>query len=218
MNNLWTTMKRLITYITGLFLLALGATFSILAGLGVSPVTSLPYALSLITPYSVGMTTIAANILFIIIQMLLLRTIQWKNFTMQLIITFIFGFFMDATVYMTSFLPVAHSPALIALYFALSLVLVALALTFYFTSTLPMMPYDSLTYVIATKWTMPFSKAKITSDVLNVLVALALCLLFTQQFGAIGIGTFMAAYAIGKLVGLCLAWLQPPVKKWIFAT
>ena len=218
MNHTITITKRISVYILGLFLLSLGATFSILAGIGVSPVTSLPYALALITPLSVGVTTVLANFVFIILQALLLKEIRWKNFFIQLIISFLFGFFMDFTIWLTKSLPEATSIYLITMYLALSLIIVAFGLLLYFTANLPTMPYDSLTHVIANTWKMLFSKAKITSDMLNVVISLVICLLFIHSFGAIGIGTFIAAYGIGKIVGVLLYKLQPPIKQWVFKT
>ena len=218
MSHTITITKRLSIYIFGLFLLALGATFSILAGIGVSPVTSLPYALALITPFSVGITTVIANIVFIIIQAILLKEVRWKNFCIQLIIAFLFGSFMDLTIWLTKSLPEANSIWLIIVYLALSLIIVAFGLLFYFTASLPTMPYDSLTYVIANKWSLAFSKAKITSDMLNVVISLVLCLIFIHFFGAIGIGTFVAAYGIGKIVGVLLHKFQPQLKQWVFKT
>ena len=216
MNHTNIIFKRISIYILGLFLLALGATFSILAGIGVSPVTSLPYALALITPLSVGVTTVLANLVFIILQALILKEIRFKNFIIQLIIAFLFGSFMDLTIWLTKSLPEANSIALIIIYLALSLVIVAFALLLYFTANLPTMPYDSLTHVIANRWKMKFSKAKIISDMLNVIISLIICLLFIQSLGAIGIGTFIAAYGIGKIVGIFIHKLQPSLKQWVF--
>ena len=216
MNHTNIIFKRLSIYIIGLFLLALGATFSILAGIGVSPVTSLPYALALITPLSVGVTTVLANFIFIILQAILLKKIRWKNFFIQLIIAVLFGSFMDLTIWLTKGLPDANSIVLIIIYLVLSLVIVSFGLLLYFTANLPTMPYDSLTHVIANTWKMKFSKAKITSDMLNVIISLIICLLFIQSFGAIGIGTFIAAYGIGKIVGILLHKLQPSLKQWVF--
>ena len=216
MNHKITISKRLFIYIFGLFLLALGASFSILASIGVFPVTSLPYALALITPLSVGLTSILANIGFIIIQAILLKEIRYKDFFHQLLITVIFGFFMDFTIWLTSSLPEANSIWFIILYLIISLVIIACGLLFYFTAGLPIMPYDALTHVIGNKWLINFSKAKITSDILNVVLSLALCLVFIQSFGAIGIGTFIAAYGIGKIVGVVLHTFQPRLKQWVF--
>lgn len=211
-----TIAKRLLLYVVGLFLLALGATFSIIADIGVSPVTSLPYALALVTGLSVGIMTFVANFIYIILQVILLKQIRWKNFSIQLVIAFIFGSFMDVTIWLTKPLPEADSIWLIVLYFVLGLVLVAFALLFYFTSSLPTMPYDSLTYAVANKWNIPFGKTKMVSDMLNVVVSIIICLVFIQSFGSIGIGTFIAAYGVGKLVGVFLTHLQPRLKAWVF--
>ena len=208
--------KRLVLYVVGLFLLALGATFSIIADIGVSPVTSLPYALALVTGLSVGIMTFVANFIYIILQVILLKQIRWKNFSIQLVIAFLFGSFMDVTIWLTKPLPEADSIWLIVLYFVIGLVLVAFALLFYFTSSLPTMPYDSFTYAVANKWNIPFGKTKMVSDMLNVVVSIIICLVFIQSFGSIGIGTFIAAYGVGKLVGIFLTHLQPRLKAWVF--
>ena len=211
-----TIAKRLVLYVVGLFLLALGATFSIIADIGVSPVTSLPYALALVTGLSVGIMTFVANFIYIILQVIFLKQIRWKNFSIQLVIAFLFGSFTDVTIWLTKPLPEADSIWLIVLYFVLGLVLVAFALLFYFTSSLPTMPYDSLTYAVANKWHFPFGKTKMVSDMINVIVSIIICLVFIQSFGSIGIGTFIAAYGVGKLVGVFLTHLQPRLKAWVF--
>lgn len=211
-----TITKRLVLYVVGLFLLALGSTLSIIANIGVSPVTSLAYALALTTGLSVGIMTVVANFIYIIFQAIFLKEIRWKNFSIQLMITFLFGSFMDVAMWLIKPLPDANSIWLIVLYFVLSLFLVAFALLFYFTAGLPTMPYDSLTHVIANKWKLSFGKAKITSDLINVVVSLIICLVFIHSFGAIGIGTFIAAYGIGKIVGFMLKHLQPGLKEWVF--
>ncbi len=67
------------------------------------------------------------------------------------------------------------------------------------------MPYDALTFVIREKFNLKFSKAKILSDLINICVAGAICLIFIQSLGSIGIGTLIAAYFIGKILG----WMIP---------
>ena len=80
MNHMNVTLKRLVLYVFGLFFLTLGVSFSIQAGLGVSPVSSLAYAFSLTTGLSIGITTVLANVLFIIIQVILNKRIELKEF------------------------------------------------------------------------------------------------------------------------------------------
>lgn len=55
-------INRFLAYILGLFFLSLGVTFSINSQLGISPVNSLPYVISLITGQEMGIVLIALGI------------------------------------------------------------------------------------------------------------------------------------------------------------
>ena len=162
MNHKNVTMKRLVLYVGGLFFLTLGVSLSIQAGLGVSPVSSLAYALVLTSGLSIGITTVLANILFIIVQIILNKRIDIKDFILQLIISVVFGFFMDATLFLVQLLPAPESIVLRCVYLIISLFVVSAGLIGYFTAKLPLMPYDALTYVISERFKIKFSKAKIT--------------------------------------------------------
>jgi len=218
MNPINVTFKRIIVYIFGLLFLSLGVSFSIQAGLGVSPVSSLAYALTLTVGLSIGMTTVLANVLFIFCQVILNKRIDIKEFSLQLIIVFLFGFFMDATLFILQLLPAPESIFMRCLYLLISLFVVSFGLLNYFTAKLPLMPYDALTYVISERFKWRFSKAKITSDLINVGVAGAICLVFIHSFGSIGFGTLAAAYFIGKVLGWMLKNYQHPLQQWVFNT
>ena len=180
MNHKIVTMRRLVLYVGGLFLLTLGVSLSIQAGLGVSPVSSLAYALVLTSGLSIGITTVLANILFIVVQIILNKRIDIKDFILQLLISVVFGLFMDATLFLVQLLPPPESIVLRCVYLVISLFIVSAGLIGYFTAKLPLMPYDALTYVISERFKIKFSKAKITGDLLNVFVAAALGLVFIQ--------------------------------------
>lgn len=209
--------KRLTLYVVGLFLLSLGVSFSIQANLGVSPVSSLAYAITLTSGLTIGMTTVLANVLFVIIQMLFSKKhVELREYGVQLVIVFLFGFFMDATLAMVQFLPAPESLISQSLFVLISLYVISAGLLLYFTAKLPLMPYDALTYVISDRFNMKFSKAKITSDLLNVALAGIVCLVFIQSLGAIGVGTIAAAYFIGKILGKFMPILQPRLQSWVY--
>ena len=215
MNHKNVTMKRLTLYIGGLFFLTLGVSLSIQAGLGVSPVSSLAYALVLTSGLSIGITTVLANILFILVQIILSKRMDIKDLMLQLIISVLFGFFMDATLFLVQLLPTPESIVLRCVYLIISLFVVSAGLIGYFTAKLPLMPYDALTYVISEQFKIKFSKAKITGDLVNVFVAALMGLVFIQSFGAIGIGTIVAAYFIGKILGWMISRFQEPLQQWV---
>lgn len=208
--------KRLTLYVIGLFLLSLGVSFSIQANLGVSPVSSLAYALSLTAGLSIGITTILANILFITVQVILNKRLELRELGVQFFIVFLFGFFMDATLFLVQLLPTPEMLLSRLAFLMISFYIISAGLLAYFTVKLPLMPYDALTYVISDRLKMKFSKAKITSDLLNVSLAGAVCLIFIQSFGSIGIGTILAAYFIGKLLGQLMPRFQHPLQQWIY--
>lgn len=210
------TIKRTIFYIIGLFMLALGISFSIYANLGVSPASSLPYALTLTTGLTIGITTVLANVLYIVIQVILNRSVNAKDFSLQLLVAFLFGFFMDATFYLVKFLPIADSLIIQSLYFATSLLLVPVGLVGYLLAKFPLIPYDALTHAVGERFQFAFSKAKVVSDVSSVLVAAAICLIFIYSFGSIGIGTVLTAVILGKNVGWLMKYFKQPLEQWIY--
>ncbi|PZX04834.1 putative membrane protein YczE [Psychrobacillus insolitus] len=216
MNNTNVILKRLVLYVFGLFFLTLGVSFSIQAGLGVSPVSSLAYAFSLTTGLSIGITTVLANVLFIIVQVILNKRIDLKEFMLQLTIAFLFGFFMEATLFIVQLFPTPETIVVRCVYLIISLFVVAVGLLGYFTAKLPLMPYDALSFVISERFKMKFSKAKISGDLINVCVAGAVCVIFIQSLGSIGVGTLIAAYFIGKILGWLMAHYQHSLEHWVY--
>ena len=88
--------KRYIFLCFGLALMALGIGFSVKAKLGTSPISSLPYVVSLFSPFTIGQATIAMHCIFIAMQIALLR---WRFDPVQLAqlpIGIMFGYMIDA--------------------------------------------------------------------------------------------------------------------------
>lgn len=77
------------------------------------------------------------------------------------------------------------------------------------------MPYDELTHVISEQFNMQFSRAKITSDLLNIVIAGTISLIFVGSLGSIGIGTLAAAYFVGKIVGWLMKHYEENLLTWV---
>lgn len=210
-NNM--TVKRLTLHLLGLLFLALGVSFSIQADLGVSPVSSLAYAFSLITSFSVGIMTVIANLIFIILQVIFSKRFDLKDAIMQLMITFIFGFFIDASLYILQLFPTPDTLQMRWIFLIISFVIILVGLLGCFNSKLTLMPYDQLTRVISEAFQINLSKAKIYGDLTSVMLAGIICLIFIQSLGSVGIGTIVSAYAVGKTLG----WLSKHFQKHIIA-
>lgn len=217
MNFTKTTSKQICLYAIGLFLLSFGVSLSITANLGVSPVSSLSLAFSLTSGVAVGLTTVIAHVLFIMIQVLLSKKLDVKNALVQLIIAFLFGFFIDLSLFIIPFFPAPETAFIQWTYLFVSLFLVAFGLFGYSNAGMTLMPYDELTKTISRECHMPFSKAKIIGDVANVIAAGAICLIFLKSFGSIGIGTVIASISIGKIVGVFNKNYKVLLTQWVFS-
>lgn len=82
---------RCIILCMGLAFMALGVAFSIKADLGVSPISSVPYITGYISGLSTGTTTSIMNVLFVVIQILILRKQYDKFQLLQIPASLLFG-------------------------------------------------------------------------------------------------------------------------------
>ena len=104
--------KRYLVFLFGLFISSLGVSMITKADLGTSPISAIPYVLSLNFPWTLGGFTVA----FILLQVIILR----KNFKLehllQIPISIAFGWFIDLTMVWLSFLaPQSYPLKLISL-------------------------------------------------------------------------------------------------------
>ena len=88
-------LKRYLLLLAGLSIMAFGVAFSIKASLGTSPISSVPFVVSLFTPLTVGTATITMHCVFILMQILILRKDYHLIQLMQLPVAFFFGYLTD---------------------------------------------------------------------------------------------------------------------------
>ena len=72
-NSLKHIPARCVILCIGLAVMALGVAFSIRGALGTSSISSVPYVTSTLSGLSVGTTTIIMNVIFVLIQIVILR-------------------------------------------------------------------------------------------------------------------------------------------------
>ena len=88
-------LRRYLLLMAGLSVMAFGVAFSIKADLGTSPISSVPYVVSLFAPLTVGTATIVMHCVFILLQILILRKDYHPIQLMQLPVAFFFGYLTD---------------------------------------------------------------------------------------------------------------------------
>ena len=98
-------LRRYLLLCAGLAIMAFGVAFSIKAGLGTSPISSVPYVVSMFAPLTVGTATIVMHCIFILLQILILRRQYHPVQLMQLPVAVFFGYMkvvFDVTLVVTA--------------------------------------------------------------------------------------------------------------------
>lgn len=86
--------KRYLFFLAGLFINSFGVSFITKAALGTSPISSVPYTLSLGFSPTLGMFTLYMSIVLILIQMILLRKDFPRQYLLQIPVSFLFSWFI----------------------------------------------------------------------------------------------------------------------------
>lgn len=208
------TLRNWVTLFFGLFFMASGSAFTIIAELGTSAISSVPYTLSQIVPMTVGNITIIMHAIFILIQYLLLR----KDFEilqlLQLPVAMVFGKMIDLILWCLRWLqPTAYWQQWLLCLFGI--VQVGLAVVLEVGSKTVPIAGEAIVLAFSQVTKIPFPKMKIISDVTLVLIACALSLIFLGKIVGVREGTVVAAFLAGYVVKLLqkpLAPLMPPLK------
>ena len=208
-------VKKLIIYALGLFTLALGIALSVKSNLGVSPVTSVPLVLAKISGLSLGIMTTLIYIFNMAIQAVILRRDYKPVNLLQIAVTFLFGFFTDATLWLTAFLPATDNYIVRFIYLALGIAFVALGVFFYLSTSLIVLPTDGTVQAIVLKGRFKLHQVKIGYDCASTALALILSLLVLRGIEGIGIGTIAAALGVGKLLGVFSGLLKEKLLRFI---
>ena len=199
--SIYETVKRYLLFIIGLFLMAIGVALSTRSNLGTSPISCVPYVLSLGLPLTIGQFTFIMNIAFIIFQICLLRK-QYKWIQLlQVVVAVIFAYFTDFTMGLFSWIHVTNYPAQLGL-FVLSCLILALGVSLEVTANVVMMAGEGVVSALATVTKKEFGKLKVTFDVTLVICGFLLSFILFHRLNGIREGTIIAALLVGSIVRL----------------
>ena len=205
---------RLGIYTLGLLILAFGIALAVNCKLGVSPVSSLPYVVSLIFNVSLGTCTTIVYATYVLLQMVLLRKFQ-PALLLQLVFSTIFGWFVDGAKYVLGDFCLPTYFGQLAM-LAASIVLIGFSLVLYIDVKLAPMPAEGLVGCLADKLGRPFSQMKTAFDCTSVLVGAVLSLLFLGALVGIREGTVLTALLAGRMMGQVRKLIGPWIRKLCF--
>lgn len=199
--------SRYIVYLISLFIISLGASLSIKANLGTSPLICIPYVCSLISNLSVGTTSFLFSVLLILIQVILLKGGFEKRQYLQLVIGTIFSVFIDFTLFLVDFLNPTDYFSQLAL-LIVSCVVMAFGVLLEIKTEVVYIPGDGFIVAISKVLKKEFGKVKPYCDVSFVVVATILSVVFLGYLAGVREGTVISAVIIGPIVRVFKKYLD----------
>ena len=203
-------LKRYLIFLVGLFVNSLGVSLITKANLGTSPISSIPYVLSLNFPFTLGNITIFISIFLIALQLIILR----KNFKLehilQIPVSIIFGYFIDLTMILFSWVnPEAYIMKIV--YLLIGCLILGVGVYMEVLADVVMLPGESFVRAIVLTWKTNFGTTKICFDVSMSVIAAVLSFVFAGRLDGVREGTVIAALLVGfiaRLIGKKLAFLK----------
>lgn len=200
-------VKKILTFLLGVMISGLGVALSTQAGLGATPISSVPWVLTNLSSLSYGTLTLIVNILLVLAQIVILRRrFQWFQL-MQIPITALFGACIDLGMWLSKPLITTIWP-LQVLTLVVGAAVLAFGIILQVRSNFLCIPGDALVKVINQEFGPPLSKIKITLDGSLVLAAISISFIFLGRLEGVREGTLMSVFLVGTFIGLIGKFLK----------
>lgn len=188
--------KRYSLFVCGLFFMSLGICLIIKSALGTSPISSIPYIFSLQYPLTLGEFTFIVNMLFLLLQIVILRRQFPAIQFLQIPMTIIFSCFIDAVMFLLANLnPVLYPVKILTL--LLGCCTLAMGVALQIIGNVVMLAGEGLVYAILKRWQFNLAHTKTLFDTSLVIISIALSLLYFNEIRGIREGTIISAFIVG---------------------
>lgn len=194
-------LKRYVVFLIGLFVNSLGVALITKADLGTSPISSIPYVLSLNFPLTLGQFTILFSLLLIALQLIILRKDFRPEHILQIPVSFVFGYFIDLCMALLFFIqPQAYGMKV--LYLLIGCVVLGVGVYMEMLADVVMLPGESFVRSIVFRWGPEFGSTKVAFDVSMTVIAAVLSFVFADALAGVREGTIVAALLVGFIARL----------------
>ena len=194
-------MSGVLKFAAGVMVAGFGVALSTQAGLGATPISSVPWVLTFVTPLSYGTLTLIINIFFVLAQVAILRR-RFPIFQfLQILATALFGLCIDLGMWLSR-------PFVTEVYvFQVAMLVVgaavlAVGILLQVRSDFLCIPGDALVKVASREFGLPLSRLKTTLDGSLTLVALVTSALSLGRIEGVREGTILSVFLGGTFIGL----------------
>lgn len=179
---------------------SLGVVLMLYSSAGISAISSVPFAFSEVLPsLSLGTWTYIFQGLLILILMLLRKRLV-VPYLFSFVVGFVFGELLDIHEVWIHILP--QTVPFRIVYFLISYSLIALGIALSNRCGLPIIPTDLFPRELQQITKISYPKIKISFDVICLAVTAGMTYFFLGHLDGLGIGTILAAFTMGKAIGM----------------
>ena len=178
---------------------SLGVVLMLYSGSGISAISSVPYAFSLVFPkISLGTWTYIFQGL-LVLSLMIMR----KKFVAPYLFSFLVGFAFSEMLDIHEMWINALQTALgyRVVYFVISYLLICFGIALSNRCGLPIIPTDLFPRELADITKIKYSKIKIGFDVTCLAITALMTCIILGHLDGLGIGTILAAFTMGKVIG-----------------
>ena len=196
-------IKNYALFLIGLFIASMGVALSAKAGLGTSPVASVPYSVSLVNhTLTFGWWLNMWSVLQIAVQIALLRKkCKPVEIIIQTVLAFVYGYLTDFSCKLISGLQ-ANTYIMQFALMILSCFVLGFGIWVQFKGGVAMLPGEAMNRAISEVTGKKYENIKIFFDVLYIIVAAAICFIFIGKLEGVREGSIIAAVFIGNIIKL----------------
>ena len=192
---------RYLFFALGVAINSFGIAVITKAALGTSPISSVAYVLDLAFPPTLGEFTFVINLVFIGIQIALLRRDFQPVQFLQIVVNVVFSALIDVSMAaLGTFEPTGLAAQLAALLIGCTILAFGIAVEV--APNVIVVPGEGAVRAISSVSAKPFGSCKVAFDVTLVAIALVLSLAFFRGIQGLGIGTVVSALLVGRIVNL----------------
>jgi len=215
--------KRLLVYLLGLYLMAVGVVFSAASSLGVSPVGSLANVLYQIgldqgapSYVNLGNCTTAVYCLYILTELILLRKDFKPTMLLQLGASILFGWLVNlASAMMAPILPAPQTYLVKMLYLLCSIPLVACGVMLYLSPQILPTPGEGMSLAISKKTGLTIGSSKMVFDCSLVVISAVTSLIYFHALVGVREGTVICALLVGFVMRQLMRVCEKPLMQFV---
>lgn len=194
------TLHGELALIVAVIINSFGVVLMLYSGAGISAISSVPYAFSKVIPaLTLGTWTYIFQGL-LVLSLMVMRKKFVPSYLFSFVVGFAFSELLDLHELWIGILP--YTIPLRVLYFIVSYVLICIGIALSNRCKLPIIPTDLFPREFSNITNISYPKVKIGFDISCLLITGILTLVFLGHVDGLGIGTIVAAFTMGKGIGL----------------